>query len=79
MCFVGEPVSVVRRKEAGTGEPDASIVISSHAGGSSLLGVVARWFAFPQPASSQQFVALPSRCSWLVAKGASYMELWGDG
>ena len=70
---------MVRRKEAGTGEPDASIVMLNHAGGSSLLGVVVRWFAFPQPASSQPFVALMSRCSSLVAKGASYMELWGDG
>ena len=77
--FIGENVSVLRRKETGTGEPDASIVIFSHAGGSSLLGSEIVCNAFSQPASSQLFIALLSRFSWLVAHGASYMELWGDG
>ena len=77
--FVGGTVSMLRRNETGTGEPDASIVILSHAGRSSLLGSVIVCNAFPQPASSQPFVALLSRFSWLVAHGASYMELWGDG
>ena len=40
MNFSGKAVSVLRRKEAGTGEPDASRVMFSHAGGSSLLDVV---------------------------------------
>ena len=70
---------MLRRKEMGTGEPDSSIVILSHAGGSSFVDVVLRSFAFPQPASSQPLVALLSRFSRLVAHGASYMELWGDG
>ena len=77
--FVGETVSMLRRKEMGTGEPDASTVILSHAGLSSLLGSVIVCNGFPQRASSQPVVALLSRFSWLVAHGASYMELWGDG
>ena len=42
MCvsFWGDGVSVLRRKEAGTGEPDASMVILSHAGASWLVVVV---------------------------------------
>lgn len=42
MCtsFWGDGVSVLRRKEAGTGEPDASMVMLSHAGASSLVVVV---------------------------------------
>ena len=81
MCtdFTEETVSMLRRKETGTGEPDASIVILSHAGRSSLLGSGIVCNAFPQPASSQPFITLLSRFSWLVAYGASYMELWGDG
>ncbi len=71
MCLLGEAISVLRRKEAGTGEPDASRVMLSHAGGSSLRDFVVRQFAFPQPALSQSFIALLSRFSWLVAKGAS--------
>lgn len=42
MSFLGETVSVLWRNEAGTGEPDASIVMLSHAGGSSSLVVVVR-------------------------------------
>lgn len=38
----GEAASVLWRKEAGTGEPDASMVMLSHAGGSSLLDVLLR-------------------------------------
>lgn len=71
MSFSGEAVSVLRRNEAGTGEPDASKVMLSHAGDSSWLDLIVRWFIFPKPALSQSFVALLSRCSWLVAKGAS--------
>lgn len=62
---------MLRRKEAGTGEPDASMVMLSHAGGSSSLDVVVRVSAPPQPTVSQLLVALLSRFSWLVAKGAS--------
>ena len=62
---------MLRRKEAGTGEPDASMVMLSHAGDSSLLDVVVRCSAFAQPASSQPVVTLLSIFSWLVAKGAS--------
>ena len=69
--FVGKTVSELRRKETGTGEPDASIVILNHPGGSTLLGVVVAWFALPQLASSQPLVALLSKFSWLVTKGAS--------
>ena len=61
--FTEETVSMLRRKETGTGEPDASIVILSHAGRSLLLGSGIVCNAFPQPASSQSFVALPSRFS----------------
>lgn len=71
MSFLGEIISVLRRKEAGTGEPDASIVILSHAGGSSSLDVVVSQFAFSQPVLFQSFVAMLSRSSWLAAKGAS--------
>ena len=71
MSFRGEAVSMLRRKEAGTGEPDASTVMLSHAGGLSSSNVAVRWFAFPQPALSQPFVPLLSRFSRLVAKGAS--------
>lgn len=77
--FVGETVSELRRKETGTGEPDASMVMLSHAGGSSLLDIVLAWFAFPQPAASHSFATLLSKFSKLVVKGASYMESWGDG
>ena len=48
--FVGETVSMLRRKETGTGDPDASIVILSHAGCSPLLGSVIVCNAFSQPA-----------------------------
>lgn len=75
--FVGETVSELRRKETGTGEPEASMVMLSHAGGSSLLDVVVAWFVFPQPAASHSFAL--SKFSQLVVKGASYMESWGDG
>lgn len=71
MAFSGEGVSVLRRKEAGTGEPDVSIVILSHAGDLSSWDVAVRCFASPQPALSQSSVALLSRFSPLVAKGAS--------
>ena len=68
MSFLGEAVS---KLEAGTGEPDASITILSHAGDSSLADVVVKCSAFPQPAPSQSCIALLSRFSRLVAKGAS--------
>ena len=55
--FGGATVSLLRRKETGTGEPDVSIVILSHAGRSSLLGSVIVCNASPQPASIQLFVA----------------------
>lgn len=71
MSFLGEGVSVLRRKEAGTGQPDASIVMLSQAGSSSSSDIVVGWFAFPQIPLSQSFVALLSRFSWLVANGAS--------
>ena len=71
MSFLGETVSVLRRKEAGTGEPDASTVMLSHASDSSSLDVVVRFFTSPQPTGSQSFVVLLSRFSWLAAKGAS--------
>lgn len=70
MSFRGDGVSVLPRKEAGTGEPEASMVMLSHAGASSLV-IVVRWSAFAQPAISQPFVALLFRFSWLVAKAAS--------
>ena len=70
VSFFEEIVSALFRKEAGTGQPDASAVMPSHAGGSSLSAVVVQWFNIPQPAS-HSFVALLSRFSWLVTKGAS--------
>ena len=70
VSLFGEMVSALFRKEAGTGQPDASIVMPSHAGGSSLSAVVVQWFNVPQPAS-QSCLALLSRFSWLVTKGAS--------
>ena len=54
-------VSALSRKEAGTGQPDASTVILSHAGGSSLSAVAVQWFSVSQPA--QPFVALLSKFS----------------
>ena len=51
---------MLRRKEAGTGEPDASMVILSHASDPSWLDVVVRCSAFSQPASAQPVVALLS-------------------
>ena len=70
MSFFGEMISALLRKEAGTGQPDASTVMPSHAGGSSLSAVEVQWFNVPQPAS-QSFVVLLSKFSWLVTKGAS--------
>lgn len=54
---------MLRRKEAGTGEPDASMVMLSHAGGPSSLDVVVRLSAPPQPRLSQLRVALLSKFS----------------
>ena len=62
---------MLRRKEAGTGEPVASMVMLSHAGDSSSLDVVVRVSAPPRPRLSQLPVALLSRFSSLGAKGAS--------
>ena len=70
VSLLGERVSALFRKEAGTGHPDVSTVMPSHAGGSSSSTVVAQWFNVPQP-TSQPFVALLSKFSWLVTKGAS--------
>lgn len=75
----GETVLELRRKEMGTGEPDSSTVMLSHAGGSSLLDIVVALFALSQPAASESFITLPSKFSQLVVTGASYMESWGDG
>ena len=69
VSLFGEMGSALSRKEAGTGQPDASTVMPSHAGGTSLSAVVVQWFNVPQPA--QSFVSLLSKFSWLLTKGAS--------
>lgn len=71
ISFLGEAGSVLRRKEAGTGEPDTSMVMLSHAGGSSSSNVVEIFFASAQSTLFRILVALLFRFSSLVTKGAS--------